>query len=110
VGLRYAHDFALHVSDNGIGIDPTIVDRGKHGHFGLQGMRERTSRIGGKLTPGSSSNSGTDMRLNRTWRHPIPQNHPLSMVFVCKDKKPFSLKGPILQSYVIRWPGLSWVG
>jgi signal transduction histidine kinase len=63
VGLRYAHDLTLHVSDNGIGIDPIIVDRGKHGHFGLQGMRERTSRIGGKLTLVSSSNSGTDIRL-----------------------------------------------
>lgn len=63
VGLRYAHDLTLHVSDNGIGIDPIIVDTGKHGHFGLQGMRERTSRIGGKLTLVSSSNSGTDIRL-----------------------------------------------
>jgi len=63
VGLRYAHDLTLHVSDNGIGIDPIIVDRGKHGHFGLQGMRERTSRIGGKLTLVSSSNSGTEIKL-----------------------------------------------
>ena len=63
VGLRYAHDLTLHVSDNGIGIDPTIVDKGKNGHFGLQGMRERTSRIGGKLTLVSSSNSGTEIRL-----------------------------------------------
>jgi signal transduction histidine kinase len=63
VGLRYAHDLTLHVSDNGVGIDPIIVDRGKHGHLGLQGMRERTSRIGGKLTLVSSSNSGTDIRL-----------------------------------------------
>jgi signal transduction histidine kinase len=63
VGLRYAHDLTLHVSDNGIGIDPIIVDRGKDGHFGLENMRERTSRIGGKLTLVSSSNSGTDIRL-----------------------------------------------
>jgi len=63
VELRYAHDLTLRVSDNGIGIDPVIADRGKNGHFGLQGMRERAARIGGKLTLGSSSNSGTEIRL-----------------------------------------------
>jgi signal transduction histidine kinase len=63
VELRYAHDLALHVSDNGIGIDPAIADRGKDGHFGLQGMRERAARIGGNLSLGSSSNSGTEIKL-----------------------------------------------
>jgi len=51
------------VSDNGIGIDPVTADRGKDGHFGLQGMRERAARIGGNLTLGSSSNSGTEIKL-----------------------------------------------
>jgi signal transduction histidine kinase len=50
VEFRYAHDLTLRVSDNGVGIDPVIADRGKNGHFGLQGMRERAARIGGKLT------------------------------------------------------------
>ena len=63
VELRYAHDLVLRVSDNGIGIDPVIADRGKEGHFGLQGMRERAARIGGNLTLGSSSNSGTEIKL-----------------------------------------------
>jgi signal transduction histidine kinase len=63
VELRYADDLALRVSDNGTGIDPVIADRGKDGHFGLQGMRERAARIGGKLTLGSSSNSGTEIKL-----------------------------------------------
>ncbi len=63
VELRYAHDLTLRVNDNGVGIDPVIADSGKTGHFGLQGMRERTSRIGGKLTLGSSSSSGTEIRL-----------------------------------------------
>jgi len=63
VELRYAHDLTLRVNDNGVGIDPVIADSGKNGHFGLQGMRERTSRIGGKLTLGSSSSSGTEIRL-----------------------------------------------
>jgi signal transduction histidine kinase len=63
VELRYANDLALRVSDNGTGIDPAIADRGKDGHFGLQGMRERAARIGGKLTLASSSNSGTEIKL-----------------------------------------------
>jgi signal transduction histidine kinase len=63
VELRYAHNLALRVGDNGKGIDRAIADRGKDGHFGLQGMRERAARIGGKLTLGSSSNSGTEVRL-----------------------------------------------
>jgi len=63
VELRYANDLALRVGDNGTGIDPAIADGGKDGHFGLQGMRERAARIGGKLTLGSSSNSGTEITL-----------------------------------------------
>jgi signal transduction histidine kinase len=63
VELRYANDLGLRVADNGTGIDPAIADRGKDGHFGLQGMRERAARIGGKLTLGSSSNSGTEIKL-----------------------------------------------
>jgi signal transduction histidine kinase len=63
VELRYEHGLTLRVSDNGTGIDPVIADRGKDGHFGLQGMRERASRIGGELTLASSSGCGTEIRL-----------------------------------------------
>jgi len=63
VELIYAHDLILRVSDNGKGIDPAIVDKGKDGHFGLQGMRERAARIGGNLTLGSSLQTGTRIRL-----------------------------------------------
>jgi signal transduction histidine kinase len=63
VELRYANDLALRVNDNGAGIDPAIADGGRDRHFGLQGMRERTARIGGKLTLVSSSSSGTEIKL-----------------------------------------------
>jgi signal transduction histidine kinase len=63
VELRYASDLALRVSDNGAGIDPSVANRGKDGHFGLRGMRERAARIGGKLTLGRSSTSGTEIKL-----------------------------------------------
>jgi signal transduction histidine kinase/ligand-binding sensor domain-containing protein len=61
--LKYAQDLSLRVSDNGVGIDPSMLDRGKEGHFGLQGMRERAARIGAKLTFVSSPASGTEITL-----------------------------------------------
>lgn len=63
VELSYAQDLSLCVSDNGVGIDPAVADRGKDGHFGLQGMRERAARIVGKLTVVSSAASGTAIKL-----------------------------------------------
>jgi signal transduction histidine kinase/ligand-binding sensor domain-containing protein len=62
-GLTYGQDLVLRVADNGVGIDSEVVHRGKDGHFGLQGMRERAVRIGGKLTLVSSSRSGTEIKL-----------------------------------------------
>jgi ligand-binding sensor domain-containing protein len=62
-GLTYGQDLVLRVADNGVGIDSEVVHRGKDGHFGLQGMRERAVRIGGKLTLVSSSSSGTEIKL-----------------------------------------------
>ena len=63
VSLTYANDLTLRVTDNGIGIDPDVVANGKEGHFGLQSMRERAERIGGKLTVVSPANSGAEITL-----------------------------------------------
>jgi signal transduction histidine kinase len=63
VDLKYGHDLVLHVKDDGLGINPAIADHGKDGHFGLQGMRERVARIGGKLTVASSAGSGTEITV-----------------------------------------------
>jgi signal transduction histidine kinase len=54
---------AVRVSDNGTGIEPDIAEKGKAGHFGLQGMRERALRIGGKLSVISSPHSGTEVTI-----------------------------------------------
>jgi signal transduction histidine kinase/ligand-binding sensor domain-containing protein len=59
VELSYAQDLSLRISDNGMGIDPDILNRGKRGHFGLQNMRERAARIIGKFSVESSAGSGT---------------------------------------------------
>jgi ligand-binding sensor domain-containing protein/signal transduction histidine kinase len=61
--LSYADDLSLRVRDNGVGIDPVVAETGKDGHFGLQGMRERATRIGAKLTMNSSPDSGTEIRV-----------------------------------------------
>ena len=63
VTLTYAEELGVRVSDNGVGIDPSVADRGKQGHFGLQGMRERATRIAGKLTVTSVPSSGTEVKL-----------------------------------------------
>jgi signal transduction histidine kinase/ligand-binding sensor domain-containing protein len=63
VELSYTQDLSLRICDNGLGIDPDIVLRGKQGHFGLQGMRERASRIMGKFSIESSVDSGTVITL-----------------------------------------------
>ena len=63
VELRYAQNLVVRVSDNGVGIDPAVVDKGKDGHFGLQGMRERAARIAAKLTVVSSATSGTEITV-----------------------------------------------
>jgi signal transduction histidine kinase len=63
VELSYAQDLSLRISDNGAGMDPDTVLHGKQGHFGLQSMRERASRIVGKFSVDSSHGSGTVITL-----------------------------------------------
>lgn len=63
VELRYSQNLTLRIRDNGIGIDPAIIDTGKEDHYGLAGMRERSERIGSKLTVLSSASSGTEIQL-----------------------------------------------
>jgi nitrate/nitrite-specific signal transduction histidine kinase len=50
------------VRDNGIGFDEERVAKGKDGHFGVRGMRERAERIGAKLHF-DSTRSGTHVEL-----------------------------------------------
>ena len=63
VTLTYADELSVDVEDDGVGVDQLVADRGKEGHFGLQGMRERAARIAGKLTVISSTASGTHVKL-----------------------------------------------
>ncbi len=63
VELRYEQDLVVRVKDNGGGMDRAVAENGKPGHFGLQGMRERAARIGGRLSLNSSADSGTEVAL-----------------------------------------------
>ncbi len=62
--LEYAEsDLRMRVRDNGCGIDPQVLQAGRSGHWGLEGMRERAARIGGLLEISSSALSGTQVQL-----------------------------------------------
>jgi signal transduction histidine kinase len=63
VHLTYSNDLELRVSDDGIGIDPVVSQKGKDGHFGVLGMKERVARIGGRMTVISSPRSGTTISI-----------------------------------------------
>jgi signal transduction histidine kinase len=65
VEIRYDDEqFRLRVRDDGKGIDPAVLSR-QHGegHYGLPGMRERATLIGGKLTVWSEVDAGTEVEL-----------------------------------------------
>jgi signal transduction histidine kinase len=54
----------LRVRDDGKGIDPKLLnERGRPGHYGLRGMRERAKLMGGKPAVWSELDSGTELEL-----------------------------------------------
>ena len=53
----------LAVRDDGIGIDPRVLDAGRPGHWGLRGMRERAKSIDAQLTVQSVLGAGTEIVL-----------------------------------------------
>ena len=65
VEIRYDIErFRLRVRDDGKGIDPAVLSRqGSEGHYGLPGMQERATLLGGKLTIWSEIDTGTEVEL-----------------------------------------------
>lgn len=54
----------LRIRDNGKGIDPSVLDGDKlTGHWGLRGMRERATLVGGNFDVWSKVGSGTEVQL-----------------------------------------------
>ena len=56
--------FFMSVSDNGCGIDPQMQKSGRHGHWGIPGMRERAESIGGHLRIMPHVPSGTVVEVS----------------------------------------------
>lgn len=55
----------VRVRDDGKGVDEKLLgDGGREGHFGLRGMQERATLIGGKLTVWSELCAGTEVELS----------------------------------------------
>lgn len=54
----------VRVRDNGRGIDPKVLETGRGGHWGLQGMRERAQQIGARLEFWSQAGIGTEVDLS----------------------------------------------
>lgn len=58
------HEATLHLSDNGRGFDPTILQGlapGREGGYGLQGVRERVELMGGRFELDSAPGIGTHL-------------------------------------------------
>ena len=53
----------IRMRDNGIGMDASVLDEGREGHWGLPGMRERAKAIGGTLEVWSEQGAGTEVEL-----------------------------------------------
>jgi len=57
--------FSVRVRDDGLGLDPNIIDRGQRsGHWGLPGMRERAASFGGRLNVWSERGAGTEVEVS----------------------------------------------
>lgn len=65
--LTFEHQHGMYritVEDDGVGLPGERANNADHGHFGLNIMRERARRIGGRIEFGSRSGEGTWMRLS----------------------------------------------
>jgi signal transduction histidine kinase len=64
IDIGYGGNFSLSFTDNGVGIEPDVADKGeKDGHFGLSGMRERAKKLRGWLAARRLPEGGTEVML-----------------------------------------------
>ena len=71
VGLFYSDDaLRLVIRDDGCGMPSDLISEGCPEHFGLQGMRERAERSGGRLIIWSRPGRGTELSVTVPLRVP----------------------------------------
>ena len=65
IELEYSDkSLIMRVRDDGVGLEQEFLERGaRSGHWGLQGMRERTVRLGGTFNLWSRSDAGTEVEI-----------------------------------------------
>ena len=65
VEIQYdRRQLVLKVQDQGKGVDPAVLDAGgREGHYGLRGMQERATLVGGQLAILSKLDAGTEIEL-----------------------------------------------
>ena len=66
---------SLRVRDDGAGIPDEILAKGRSGHWGLSGMRERAEKIGAHVYLWSRPGSGTEVDLTIPARFAYPRGH-----------------------------------
>jgi signal transduction histidine kinase len=65
IELEYATSaLRLFVRDDGCGIDPEVARKGRHGHWGIAGMRERAQKIGAGFKVRTRAEAGTEVELS----------------------------------------------
>ena len=63
-GLFYSdRAIRLVVRDDGCGMSPDLIAKGRPEHFGMRGMRERAERAGGRLNVRSRPDHGTEVSV-----------------------------------------------
>ncbi|HEV2371572.1 MAG TPA: substrate-binding domain-containing protein [Streptosporangiaceae bacterium] len=78
-GADAAGTLVVEVADDGVGFDPGIP---RPGHLGLEGMRERAKRIGGRFSVKSSPGASTTVRVvvpGLLRQQPAGQDRPSTM-------------------------------
>jgi signal transduction histidine kinase len=68
------HYLRVRIRDDGKGIDSNVAAKGREGHWGLRGMRERAQQIGAQLEIWSQPGAGTevDLRIPGSVAYPSP--------------------------------------